>query len=472
MVSSYTQNNGVEKPGIGEQSNTWGTTANLNYDILDRASNGVGTIALTGTSSNLTTLDGSLSDGQYKVLLLTGSLGATHTITILPNDVKKMYLVYNQTGQSVIFTQGSGGNVTIQNADSAIIYCTGIGATSAVINVADHLAMSSPRITGGSISGLSAPLAVVDGGTGGATQAAARTGLGLGTMATLNTGTAGSEFRTNTQNASTFQPLDTGLTSIAGLTTAADRMIYTTANDVYAVTTLSSFARTLLDDADASAMRTTLGSVIGTNVQAYNANLQSLAGVTLAQGDLLYATGANTLVRLPKGTAGQVLAMNSGATAPEWVVRSTKTMMGPVDTNVAAPFDFTIPAGTTRIRVCFDLMSMSSTGHWFIQLGTGGVPTTTGYQSGSGNRSLGVTTTSGFIVLSDVAARELSGTMDIEFSSVASNRWVSSHSIGTETTSSVSGGGRINLAGVCDFLRVTCSAANTPDGGRVTVITE
>ena len=37
------------------------------------------------------------------------------------------------------------------------------------------------------------------------------------------------------------------------------------------------------------------------------------------QGDILYATSATTLAKLPKGTAGQVLAMNTGATAPEWL---------------------------------------------------------------------------------------------------------------------------------------------------------
>ena len=35
-------------------------------------------------------------------------------------------------------------------------------------------------------------------------------------------------------------------------------------------------------------------------------------------GDILYATGATTLAKLTKGTAEQVLAMNSGATAPDW----------------------------------------------------------------------------------------------------------------------------------------------------------
>ena len=35
-------------------------------------------------------------------------------------------------------------------------------------------------------------------------------------------------------------------------------------------------------------------------------------------GDVLYATGTTTLAKLAKGTAEQVLAMNSGATAPDW----------------------------------------------------------------------------------------------------------------------------------------------------------
>ena len=35
-------------------------------------------------------------------------------------------------------------------------------------------------------------------------------------------------------------------------------------------------------------------------------------------GDILYATGSTTLAKLSKGTAEQVLAMNSGATAPDW----------------------------------------------------------------------------------------------------------------------------------------------------------
>ena len=46
---------------------------------------------------------------------------------------------------------------------------------------------------------------------------------------------------------------------------------------------------------------------------------------TFTQGDILYATSAGVLTKLPKGTAGQVLTMNTGATAPEWVNSETTT---------------------------------------------------------------------------------------------------------------------------------------------------
>lgn len=52
--------------------------------------------------------------------------------------------------------------------------------------------------------------------------------------------------------------------------------------------------------------------------QAQNAALADIAGITGVQGDVLYFDGTNW-VALPKGTAGQSLTMNSGATAPEWV---------------------------------------------------------------------------------------------------------------------------------------------------------
>jgi len=132
MASTYTANSGIEKPGSGEQSGTWGDTTNTNFDIIDRAINGVGAITLSGTTHTLTTTDGSLSDGGYKVLVLGGSPSGTNTITISPNDQDKVYLVKNGSGQTATFTQGSGGNASVANGDMAWIFADGAGSSAAI----------------------------------------------------------------------------------------------------------------------------------------------------------------------------------------------------------------------------------------------------------------------------------------------------------------------------------------------------
>ena len=132
MASTYTLNQGIEKPGTGEQSGTWGNTTNTNFDIIDRALSGVGAISLTGTTTTLTTTDGSLTDGMYKVLVLGGSPSGTNTITIGDNTQDKLYFVVNSSGQEVIFTQGTGANATIANGAADIIYADGAGSGAAV----------------------------------------------------------------------------------------------------------------------------------------------------------------------------------------------------------------------------------------------------------------------------------------------------------------------------------------------------
>lgn len=49
-------------------------------------------------------------------------------------------------------------------------------------------------------------------------------------------------------------------------------------------------------------------------------------GIVTTQGDTVYATAANTLARLAKGTAYQALAMNAGATAPSWQASPTSAL--------------------------------------------------------------------------------------------------------------------------------------------------
>jgi hypothetical protein len=148
MASTYTTNGGLELIANGEQTGTWGETTNDNLQIIDRLTNGVGAIALSGTTHTLTTSDGALSDGQYKVLVFGGSPSGTNTVTIAPNDADKLYFVKNTSGQSVVLTQGSGGNVTVAAGKSSIVYADGAGAGAAVVDLTNTFTVDGTNSIG------------------------------------------------------------------------------------------------------------------------------------------------------------------------------------------------------------------------------------------------------------------------------------------------------------------------------------
>ena len=73
MASTYTDNTGIELIGSGEQAGAWGTTTNNNLKIIDRALNGSVTLTITGNTT-LSTTDGSLSNGQLRLLTIKNSV--------------------------------------------------------------------------------------------------------------------------------------------------------------------------------------------------------------------------------------------------------------------------------------------------------------------------------------------------------------------------------------------------------------
>ena len=98
-------------------------------------------------------------------------------------------------------------------------------------------------------------------------------------------------------------------------------------------TAISAFASTLLDDADAAAARTTLGLAIGTNVQAYDADIPTVAA---SQGEMEAGTEAALRAMSPLRVA-QAIAALGGMT----LTRTTFTASG----------NLTFPAGVTQAWV-------------------------------------------------------------------------------------------------------------------------
>ena len=150
MASTYTSNTGIEKIGAGEQAGTWGNTTNNNLDIVDRTLNGVITLTITGNKT-LTTSDGTLSEGHYKVLVLSGSPSGAFDLTIDPNDQQKWFFIKNSTNQTATVKQGGGSGTTVALATntSGIIFADGTGANANVAAVpTDLVGDTSPQLGG------------------------------------------------------------------------------------------------------------------------------------------------------------------------------------------------------------------------------------------------------------------------------------------------------------------------------------
>ena len=221
MASTFTTNFGIEEMATGDQSGTWGTTSNFNFDILDRIT-AYGTVALSGTTHTLTVRAASPSsgssnvqDGMYRVLDFTGALGAANTVTIGPNTTKAFFIVINSTTDSgssgpysIIFSQGSGANFTLANGKSAIIYCDGAGAGAAIAGAFTDPSFTTLDVTGATTLGSTLAVTGAVTGSAGATLAKEDSGtttvLNPVTVKRTSSGTpaagigAGIEFTTET----------------------------------------------------------------------------------------------------------------------------------------------------------------------------------------------------------------------------------------------------------------------------------
>lgn len=207
-----------------------------------------------------------------------------------------------------------------------------------------------------------------------------------------------------------YQPIDATLTALAGVSTAADKLIYATASDTFTTTDLTSFGRSLIDDASASDARATLGlgslatqsatisdylttASAASTYQPLDADLTALAALA-GTNTIYYRSAADTWTAVSIGTAltfssGTLSATRTGVVRDMWLdaglfearqSNGAATGIANYGTNNLPFRVFDFDATTEEAIVCkikmpdaWDRSTIKFRAYWTAASGSGGV---------------------------------------------------------------------------------------------------
>jgi microcystin-dependent protein len=131
MASSYSTSLKIQLMANGEDSNTWGTITNTNWNLIEQAVTGVQNITMSNSDYTLSNLNG-VSDEARNMVLVVGGTNSDIRQIIAPL-VNKFYVISNQTtgGYAITIGGSSGSLITVPNSTTVQVYCDGTNFYSA-----------------------------------------------------------------------------------------------------------------------------------------------------------------------------------------------------------------------------------------------------------------------------------------------------------------------------------------------------
>lgn len=181
------------------------------------------------------------------------------------------------------------------------------------------------------------------------------------------------------------QAYDTELAALAGTTSAADALPYFTGSGTASTTTLSAFGRSLIDDADAAAARTTLGVDPAGTDNSTNVTLVTTTADYLSISGQAITLG---LIDLTTDVSGALPIANGGTGATTAAGAATALGVGTTDSPTFAG----ATAGNIQVGITGDNEIDTSSGNLTID-SAGGTTTVDDNLIVSGNLTVSGTTT-------------------------------------------------------------------------------
>ena len=301
MPSTYSPDLRIELIGLGEQAGSWGATTNTNLGtLIEDAISGYVSVSVTSANQALTALNGAADQARNAVLALTTTTGANFAVYAPPTE--KTYTVYNASAYTAtIYNSTVLGNTTA--AGAGVVIPT--GKTVTVWTNGTAFAFQNNHIS--SLT-LATDLAVADGGTGASDAGTARTNLGV-TATGADTAYA---FRANNLSDLASAPSARTSLGLGSIATQNSNAVSVTGGSVTGITDITVADGGTGASTTASA-RTNLGVAIGSDVQAYDADLTALGGLAKTTGNFIVGNGT-TWVAESGATARTSLGLGSIAT--------------------------------------------------------------------------------------------------------------------------------------------------------------